>query len=60
VLVLLRRQGECIVIGDDIVITVVGFERGRVRIGIQAPRHIAVDREEIHERKKAEKLKAVS
>jgi carbon storage regulator len=60
VLVLLRRQGECIVIGDDIVITVVGFERGRVRIGIQAPRHIAVDREEIYERKKAEKLKAVS
>lgn len=51
-LILMRRPGECICIGDDIVITVVGFERNRVRIGVKAPRHIAVDREEIADKKK--------
>jgi len=51
-LVLMRRPGECICIGDDIVVTVVGFERNRVRIGVTAPRHIAVDREEVADRKK--------
>jgi len=51
-LILMRRPGECICIGDDIVITVVGFDRNRVRIGIKAPRHIAVDREEVADKKK--------
>jgi carbon storage regulator len=51
-LILMRYPGEKINIGDDIVITVVGFERNRVRIGIKAPRHVAVDREEIAEKKK--------
>lgn len=51
-LVLMRRPGESICIGDDIVVTVVGFERNRVRIGVKAPRHIAVDREEIADKRK--------
>ncbi len=51
-LILMRRPGECICIGNDIVITVVGFERNRVRLGIKAPRYIGVDREEIAEKKK--------
>jgi carbon storage regulator len=51
-LILMRRPGESICIGNDIVVTVVGFERNRARIGVKAPRHIAVDREEIADKKK--------
>jgi carbon storage regulator len=51
-LVLMRRPGESIHIGEDIVITVVGMERNRVRIGVKAPRDVAVDREEIAAKKK--------
>lgn len=46
-LVLSRHAGESIIIGDDIVITVVSLGDGKVRLGISAPKHIAVDREEI-------------
>lgn len=50
-LILMRRPGESILIGDEIVVTVVGFERNRVKVGVKAPRHIPVDREEVAERK---------
>jgi carbon storage regulator len=54
-LVLSRKQGERIVIGDNIVITVVSLEYGRVRLGIEAPRDIEVWREEMLDRPKEEK-----
>jgi carbon storage regulator len=49
-LVLTRRQGESIVIGNDIKITVVSLGPGRVKLGIEAPPNVRVDREEIHAR----------
>jgi carbon storage regulator len=49
-LVLSRKLGERIVIGDRIVVTVVRLENGQVRLGIEAPREIAVFREEIDPR----------
>lgn len=49
-LVLTRRIGEAIVIGNDIRITVVNVGPGRVKIGIQAPDNVRVDREEVHAR----------
>jgi len=50
-LVLTRRLGEEIVIGGDIRVTVLSVSRAQVRLGITAPRHISVDRQEIHERR---------
>jgi carbon storage regulator len=55
-LVLMRRPGESIHIGPDIVVTLVALERNRARIGIEAPREVPIDREEIAEKKRAEKL----
>ncbi len=49
-LVLTRKEGEGIVIGDDIRITVVELKGGGVRIGIDAPRAIKVHRLEVYER----------
>jgi carbon storage regulator len=51
-LILMRRPGETICVGSDITITVLGLERSQVRIGIKAPRQVAVDRLEIAERKR--------
>lgn len=50
-LVLTRRVGESIVIANDIRITVVSLGNGRVKVGIEAPQGVSVDRSEIHERK---------
>jgi carbon storage regulator len=47
-LILTRRAGESIVIGDDIVITIVEATREAVRVGIDAPRHISVHRHEVY------------
>ena len=55
-LILTRRVGETLVIDDgenEVTVTVIGVKGNQVRLGINAPRHIAVDREEIHQRKKA-------
>lgn len=52
-LILTRRRGESIRIGRDITITVLGTQGNQVHIGVAAPRHIAVDRAEISDRKRA-------
>jgi carbon storage regulator len=53
-LILTRRTGEAIMVGEEVTITVLGIKGGQVRIGIDAPGEIAVHREEIFERIKAE------
>jgi carbon storage regulator len=53
-LILTRRVGETIRIGDDVTIAVVGVKGNQVRIGIEAPKDVAVHREEIFERIKRE------
>ena len=47
-LILSRRLGECITIGDDIVVTVVGVSGNQIRLGISAPKAVRVLREEIY------------
>ena len=49
-LILTRRLGESIRIGDDVAVTVVAINGAQVRLGMQAPKDIAVHREEIFER----------
>lgn len=53
-LVLTRKPGETIVIGDNIRLTVVALGPGRVKLGIEAPATVKIDREEIHTRKQTE------
>ena len=59
-LVLTRRLGESIHIGDKIKITVVDIDGKQVKIGIEAPRDISIFREEVYERIKQENLRAAS
>jgi carbon storage regulator len=54
-LILTRRVGETLVIGDDVVVNVLGVKGNQVRIGVEAPKDVAVHREEIYERIQAEK-----
>lgn len=49
-LILTRRIGESLIIGDGIAITVLGVKGGQVRIGVKAPRDVTVHREEVMER----------
>lgn len=49
-LILTRRVGETLMIGDDVTVTVLGVKGNQVRIGVNAPRDVAVHREEIYER----------
>lgn len=53
-LILTRRNGEVLKIGDDIDVTVLGVKGNQVRIGINAPRDVAVHREEIYQKIKQE------
>jgi carbon storage regulator len=57
-LILTRRAGEALRIGDEIEVTVMAVNGSQVRIGINAPRDIAVDREEIAERKRRDRVAA--
>ncbi len=54
-LILTRRAGETVMIGTDVTITVLGVKGNQVRIGINAPKDVAVHREEIYERIQSEK-----
>ena len=58
-LVLTRRPGESIVVGQNIVITVIEIKGGQVRIGIDAPREVQVHREEVYEQVRQENIAAV-
>jgi carbon storage regulator len=49
-LILTRRVGETLMIGDDVTVTVLGVKGNQVRIGVDAPKDVAVHREEIYER----------
>ncbi len=49
-LILTRRVGETLIIGDDVAVTVLGVKGNQVRIGVKAPRDVSVHREEIYER----------
>ena len=53
-LILTRRVGETVMIGNDVTVTVLGVKGNQVRIGINAPKSVAVHREEIYERIKRE------
>ncbi len=50
-LVLTRKVGEEIVIGDNIHVAVVGIRGDKVRIGVSAPKDVVVDRQEVHEKR---------
>ena len=52
-LILTRRVGEAVVIGEEVTVTVLGVKGNQVRIGINAPKNVAVHREEIFERIKS-------
>lgn len=54
-LILTRRVGESLIIGDDVVINVLGVKGNQVRIGVDAPKEVSVHREEIYDRIQAEK-----
>lgn len=54
-MILTRRIGEVIVIGDDITVRVLGVTGNQVKIGVRAPKHVPVHRQEIAERIKLEK-----
>ena len=53
-LILARRLNETVMIGDEVTVTVLGVKGGQVRLGISAPKDVAVHREEVYERIKHE------
>lgn len=57
-LILTRRVGETLMIGDEVTVTVLGVKGNQVRIGVNAPKDVSVHREEIYERIKKEQSEA--
>ena len=53
-LILTRRVGETVMIGNEVTVTVLGVKGNQVRVGVNAPKDVAVHREEIYERIKRE------
>ncbi len=49
-LILTRRVGEAVMIGDEVTVTVLGVKGNQVRVGVNAPKTVSVHREEIYER----------
>jgi carbon storage regulator len=56
-LILTRKIGESLMVGEDVTVTVMGVKGNQVRIGIKAPRDVAVHREEIYDRVQQEKMR---
>lgn len=54
-LILTRRIGETLMVGDEVTITVLGVKGNQVRLGVNAPRDVAVHREEIYDKIQSEK-----
>jgi len=54
-LILTRRVGETLIIGEDVAVTVLGIKGNQVRIGVKAPKDVSVHREEIYERIRVER-----
>ena len=54
-LILTRRVGESLMIGDNVTVTILGVKGNQVRVGVNAPKEVSVHREEIYERIQAEK-----
>jgi carbon storage regulator len=59
-LILSRRPNESLRIGNNVVVTVVGFNGNQIRLGISAPPNVVIDREEVHLRKIAEQIPTLS
>ena len=59
-LILTRRLGETIVIGDDVTFTILGIKGNQVRIGVNAPKEVSVHREEYMKKSSARSRRTVS
>ena len=57
-LILTRRVNEALMVGDEVTVTVLGVHGNQVRIGINAPKEVAVHREEVYDRIKYDRIKA--
>ena len=59
-LILSRRVGESIMIGDDVRVTILGIKGGQIRVGVDAPKSISVHRQEVYERLRRENTVSIA